>query len=133
MPLRSSYSSDKPLDEPFHQWDLERCVYCKSHMELQHHRCYECGYPRSDEDIQMADKVLRYRQSEHGRQQYQMIRDHELAQEQSMTVFGTVGIFCCSWPMFWLIGTIIWQTGALFAWMCSLGLAIWFALARSQP
>jgi hypothetical protein len=125
MALPTSLIYNKPVDEPFRQWDLETCVHCHSHLDLHNDRCQRCGHARCSEDIRMADEIRQYRQSAHGLAQYQMILDHEQAQHDFNRVLAfVVGLFV-TWPIFWFVGFLIWGSGAWFAGIASLGFAAW--------
>ena len=121
MPLRAYITYNKPTDEPFRQWDLETCVHCHSHLDLQDRQCQQCGHTRCSEDVQMANQIYQYRQSSQGQRQYQIIQDHEQAQADYRKNIGLCVGFCCSWVVFWIMGFLIWGSGAWFAWAASIG------------
>lgn len=120
MPLVERSTYKKPLDEPFREWDLERCVYCRSSMALEDAQCTKCGHQRSQEDIRMAVQVCQYRWSVRGQQQYQLIHDHEQSQHNFARWTGIAGAFLSIWPMAWILGTVAFGDGSTFAWIASL-------------
>jgi Zn ribbon nucleic-acid-binding protein len=119
MPLRDRTQSSKPLDEPFRKWDLERCTYCESWMGLNDIKCIQCGHWRSEMDSNMAARVKEYRQSMQGQKQYQLLENQENLRTTVAQWIGFVGIFVCTWPFFWIIGTLFWGEGAIFAFISS--------------